>query len=108
MEERRVASACLRTLTGSHQVADFPTLIVGELRLVSWVAALLAGALQTGAGTLTDHLTLKLGKDADYLHHHAPGRVVVSMSSVRDRNPAPAVVLIFSMMVSRSFSDRDS
>ena len=62
-----------RALARKHQVADFLALVVRQLRLAARVASFLAGAFQTGAGALPDHLALELGEDADHLHHHAPG-----------------------------------
>jgi len=49
------------------------------------------GGGQAGGGPFADQGGLELGQRPEDVEDQQPGRVVVSIPSVRDRNPTPAV-----------------
>jgi hypothetical protein len=79
---------------------NFPTLDRIQLRSSAADATFGPGGCETCRRAFADHRTFEFGEASDHLHHHPTRRVVVSMFSVIDRKPAPALP-IRSMMCGR-------
>ena len=96
-----------RLITLGNRLSDFDLLLRRQLRAVAPQSAHPRGQHPNRLGSPFEHGPFELRESPDHLHPHSTAGVVVSIASVRLRNPAPASPNR-SMIVSTSRRERDS